>query len=114
MSGAAATALTVAAAAAVVGTGYSIYNGEQQRKAQGEANKQAERAAQDAKANAEKTQKMQEQEINRANAKRPDTNAMLAANEQSAKGGASGTMLTGPQGVDPNSLALSKNTLLGG
>ena len=31
----------------------------------------------------------------------------------SAMGGAGGTMLTGPTGVDPNALALGKSTLLG-
>lgn len=114
MSGAVTTALTVAAAAAVVGTGYSIYSGEQQRSAQADANRKAQEAANQQKANADKTQKMQEESVNRANAKRPDIGALLSSNQQAGKGGASGTMLTGPQGVDPNSLALSKNTLLGG
>ena len=107
-------ALAVAAAAAVVGTGYAVYNGEQTRKAQGDANKKAQEAAKAQEANAQKTQDMQQQQINKANAKRPDVAAMLSGNEQSAKGGASGTMLTGPQGVDPNALNLGKNTLLGG
>ena len=106
-------ALGIAAAAAVVGTGYSIYNGEQQRSAQSDANKKAEQAAKQQQANAEKTQEMQQEQINKANARKPDVAAMLSGNEQAAKGGASGTMLTGPQGVDPNSLNLGKNTLLG-
>lgn len=57
--------------------------------------------------------KTAEQSANKFNAKRPDSTAMLSAAEQAAKAGASGTMLTGPQGVDPASLSLSKNTLLG-
>ena len=32
----------------------------------------------------------------------------------SGKAGASGTMLTGPGGIDPNALQLGKSTLLGG
>lgn len=62
-----------------------------------------------------KTQAQAEQEINRKNAKSPDTAALLSQNQQDAAGGSSTTtMLTGPQGVDPNSLMLGKNTLLGG
>lgn len=57
--------------------------------------------------------KTAEQSANKFNAKRPDSTAMLSQTEQAAKAGASGTMLTGPQGVDPASLSLSKNTLLG-
>jgi hypothetical protein len=40
--------------------------------------------------------------------------AILDAATQAGKGGASGTMLTGSQGIDPNLLSLGKNTLLGG
>ena len=54
------------------------------------------------------------EQINRANAKSPDVGALLSANSQAAKGGQSGTMLTGPSGIDPNSLSLSKSSLLGG
>lgn len=62
-----------------------------------------------------KTQAQAEQEINRKNAKSPDTLALLSQNQQDAASGSSSTtMLTGPQGVDPNSLTLGKNILLGG
>lgn len=57
--------------------------------------------------------KTAEESSNKYGAKRPNTSAMSAATEQAAKAGASGTMLTGPQGIDPNTLSLSKNTLLG-
>lgn len=57
--------------------------------------------------------KTAEQSSNKYNAKRPDSTAMISQTEQAAKAGASGTMLTGPQGVDPSALSLSKNTLLG-
>ena len=55
-----------------------------------------------------------DQATNRANGKVPDIASMLSENVLNAKGGQSGTMLTGPQGVDPNSLLLGKKTLLGG
>ena len=55
-----------------------------------------------------------DQATNRANAKVPDIASMLSENVLNAKGGQSGTMLTGPQGVDPNALLLGKKTLLGG
>lgn len=95
-----------AAVAAVVGTAYSVYSGERAADAQ-------EKAQQQAKANADKQAKAADEATNRANQKQADTSAILSAAQQAGKGGASGTMLTGPQGVDPNSLSLGKNTLLG-
>lgn len=54
-----------------------------------------------------------DQAQNRANQKSPDTSAILSAASQAGKSGISSTMLTGPVGVDPGSLNLGKNTLLG-
>lgn len=99
-------ATAVLAATAAVGTAYSIYSGERSAGAQADAQKQAQ-------ANADKQAAQADQEFNRANQKKPDTAGMLSAAQQAGKGGASGTMLTGPQGVDPNSLTLGKSTLLG-
>lgn len=113
MSGAA-TAVYVAAAVAAVGTAYSIYNGERQAGKQEEALTQQRQAQAEAKTAAEKQQSTAEQNVNRANAKQPDAGAILSAAGQAAKGGPAGTMLTGPQGVNPNDLALGKSTLLGG
>lgn len=78
------------------------------------ANQLQQDAMNQAQANAKASASMQEQQINAANAKAPNTSALQSANEQSAKGGQSGTMLTGPGGVDLSNLTLSKNTLLGG
>jgi hypothetical protein len=93
--------------AAVASTAYSIYSGERAASAQNEAQAKAE-------ANAKKTADAADQANNKANQKRPDTGALASANEQAAKGGPSGTMLTGAQGIDPGALQLGKNTLLGG
>lgn len=103
MSGA---ATAVMAAAAVAGAAISYQNGQDQKKA-------AERAAQQAEANAKKQEKAADEATNRANTKRADTGAALDSATQAGKAGASGTMLTGPQGIDPAALNLSKNTLLG-
>jgi hypothetical protein len=70
-------------------------------------------AAEQATVQATKQADLAEQANNRANAKSPDITAVLSANEQSAKGGQSSTMLTGPTGVDMSQLNLGKNTLLG-
>lgn len=96
----------VMAVAAVASTAYSIYSGEKQRSAQKAANKKAQ-------ANADKQAQLAEQDLNRANQKTPDVGALLSANQQQSLSGQSGTMLTGSQGVDPNSLSLGKSTLLG-
>jgi len=115
----------------VVGTGYSIYAGEQQKKAQEnalnqqrEANNQQLKAQQDsltqqkqaqadASANATKQASAAEEATNRSLAKSPNSGAILSSAEQASKTGVGGTMLTGPAGVDPNSLQLDKKTLLG-
>lgn len=55
-----------------------------------------------------------DQANNRLNAKSPDMAGIASANSMAAKGGQSGTMLTGATGVDPKSLLLGKSTLLGG
>lgn len=52
--------------------------------------------------------------VNRSNQQQPDTSVINAQNVQRAKAGQSGTMLTGPTGVDTSSLLLGKTTLLGG
>ena len=97
---------TIAAAAAISSAAYSIYSGERAASAQADAQAQA-------KANANKAAADADQANNRANQKRPDTLAILGAAQQAGKAGASGTMLTGPTGVDPSTLQLGKSTLLG-
>jgi hypothetical protein len=41
-------------------------------------------------------------------------NALIGAGQAGGSPGAAQTMLTGPEGVDPGTLKLGKNTLLGG
>ncbi|MHB1430176.1 MAG: hypothetical protein ACYC5U_11720 [Rhodocyclaceae bacterium] len=94
------------AAAAAAGTVVSYQNGQDQKKA-------AEKASQQAQANALKQEKAADEATNRANQKRANTAGILDAAAQSGKAGASGTMLTGPQGIDPKLLNLGKTTLLG-
>lgn len=107
MAVATSTALLVAAAATAASAYVSYEQGEKARSAQEAAGRQATEQA-------KKQADQAEQSMNRANAKRPDTNAMLSANAQASKAGAAGTMLTGPMGIDPAALQLGKNTLLGG
>jgi uncharacterized protein HemX len=107
-------AMTVLAVAAVASTAYTVYSGEQAREQQGKALDQQRQAQSEAKTAAEKQQATAEQNVNRANAKSPDAGAILSAAGQAAKGGASGTMLTGPSGVNQADLNLGKSTLLGG
>jgi BioD-like phosphotransacetylase family protein len=103
-----------AAVAAVVGTTYAVYSGEEAKKDRKEMARQQEAANVQTLAETKKQTETSQQEINRANQRRPDTQAAMANAEMATGGGASGTMLTGPQGIDPQQLALGKNTLLGG
>ena len=100
-------ALIAGAAALAAGTGYSIYEGERTAGAQ-------EKAQRLSMAETQKTARAADEATNRANQKRPNANAILAAAQQAAKGGMGGTLLTGPQGVNPGEMSLGKSTLLGG
>lgn len=132
----------VLAATAVAGLGYSIYSGQKASSEQKEAQQQAEQQAQQqsqaeqqqaqaaqqqaqvnsdavkAQTSAMESQAAQQQQtaqeqFNQANQQGPNTSAMLSAIQQAAQAGNGGTMLTGPQGVQPGSLTLGKSTLLG-
>lgn len=98
------TAATWLAVGSLAVGAYGAYSGAQNAKA----------ANQQAKDNALATAKQADQANNRANAKSPDSAAMMAANILAGKAGQSGTMLTGPTGVDPTTLTLGKSSLLGG
>jgi len=103
-----------AAVAAVVGTTYAVYSGEQAKDRQKDAMRQQEVAQTQQLTQAKEAAATSQQNINKANQRRPDTQAVMADAGMAGAGGASGTMLTGPQGIDPQQLALGKNTLLGG
>ena len=98
---------------AAAGTGYSIASGEDAKKKQASALSKQESAQAQAVTAAERQRQTSEMAINQANRKKPDVSSIMQAAGASASGGASGTMLTGPTGVDPNALSLGKSTLLG-
>jgi len=88
-------------------TAYSAYAGNKAD--------QNQRSAQRASlAQADASAKAADEATNKANQKRPGIAGALSAAMQSGKAGDSGTMLTGPSGIDPGALSLGKNTLLGG
>jgi uncharacterized protein HemX len=96
-----------ALAVAAVGAGSAVYSAKQGQIAQ-------KNAGQAAVAAANKNAQSADEANNAANAKSPDSAALMAANLAAGKQGASGTMLTGPGGVDPTALTLGKSSLLGG
>ena len=91
-----------AAVAAAVGTTYAVYSGERNMSVQKDAMQKQERAA-------AKQADLADQANNKANRKMPSIQATAKANQA----GAGSTMLTGPQGIDPGTLTLGRNTLLG-
>lgn len=106
--------LTIAAIALGAGAfGSSIYQGEQGRKAQKRSLREQTQAQQMAESRAISQQRRSEQEMAKANAKKPDISAIMSAAQEASKAGGASTMLTGPRGVDPNTLQLGKTTLLG-
>ncbi len=106
-------ATVVGAAAAAGGLGYSIASGEDAKKKQASALSKQESAQAQAVKAAESQRMTSEMAINQANRKKPDVSSIMQAAGESASGGAAGTMLTGPTGVNPNALSLGKTTLLG-
>jgi hypothetical protein len=108
------TAGTATAAAAGAGmgamAGSTLVDQPEAMKKGTEAQSQANKIAVD---QATKQADLADQANNRANGKQPDIAGMMSQNQLNAKGGQSGTMLTGNAGVDPNSLLLGKKTLLG-
>ena len=102
-----------AAAATAAGTGYTIAAGEDAKKKQAAALSKQEAAQTQAVGAAEKQRQTSEMTINQANRKKPDVSSIMQSAGESASGGAAGTMLTGPTGVNPNALSLGKSTLLG-
>lgn len=91
----------------IASTAATVYSADQARSSSNQSNDisiaNAKRAAADA-----------DRANNAANARSPDTAAMMASNLAAGKQGASGTMLTGPGGVDPSQLTLGRSSLLGG
>ena len=108
MSGAisATTLLAATAVTAAATVGASIYSGRKQEK-------QARAAADQAQRNADTQAKAAEEATNKAEQKPANAAARLDEAALAGKAGMSGTMLTGPQGIDPSQLMLGKNTLLG-
>lgn len=88
-------------------TVYGMYSANKASQDQRSAQRAAQR-------NAEATAKASDEANNRANQKSPNVLGALGAAMMSGKGGVSGTMLTGSQGVDPGALSLGRSTLLGG
>lgn len=99
--------VTATIGAAIVGAVVNTVSGQQQASAQKKAASQQQQAA-------DRLYQQQQEQNNKQNARDPNIDALFAQNEIEGQQGQSGTMLTGPMGVDPNSLSLGKNTLLGG
>jgi hypothetical protein len=85
------------------------YSGERQHQEQKKQLRLQEQANRDAKQKAKEAADRADIEMNKANRKRADVNAI----RRQEGSGLAGTMLTGVQGVDPKDLNLGGNTLLG-
>ena len=96
------------------GTGYTVAAGESAKNKQAEALKRQEDAQRQAVNAAQGQRKQSEMAMNKANQQQPNIAGIMQAASAASSGGGAGTMLTGPTGVDPNSLALGKSSLLGG
>lgn len=96
---------------AALSAGGSIYQGEQQRKAASKSLKQQEQAQAEARTAALREQRIGEERINAANARKADPSAILAM-QQAAMGG-SPTMLSSATGVDARKLKLGQTGPLG-
>ena len=101
------------AATSAAGLGYTISAGEAASRKQADALAQQKKAQTQAVNAAQGQRKQSEMAMNRANQQQPNVAGIMEAASAASGGGAAGTMLTGPTGVDPNSLALGRSSLLG-
>lgn len=104
----------IAASIAAAGTGYAISSGEQGKKTQKEAMRKQESAQAQAAAQAQSQTRLSRQAMAAANRIEPAVGGIMQAAQESAQGGPSSTMLTGPMGVNPQDLQLGRSSLLGG
>ena len=99
-------AFSALAAAAVAGTGYSIYSGEKSRAAQ-------KKAGQQATADAKLAAQQADQAFNKANPKAPNIAALMTRNMAAGGQGVGSTFLTGAGGAPVNAGMLGRSTKLG-
>lgn len=86
---------------------------QQQRQALSQASDSQKQGQEAAAANSKATADAATAATNKAEAKQPNPLNLYADNQASAAQGVSGTKLTGPTGVDPKTLTLSRSSLLG-
>lgn len=103
----------VGASIAAAGVGYTIAAGEDAKRKQADALGRQQNAQTQAVNAAQGQRKQSEMAVNKANRQQPNIAGIMEAASAASSGGGAGTMLTGPTGVDPNSLALGKSSLLG-
>ena len=106
-------AFSAIGAAALIGT--SIFEGQQQKKQQRGAIRRQDAAQRQATQAAAGEQRRSEAERRRLNRKRPQIESLLGQAQRASAGGAAGTLLTGPSGVQRGNLTLGGGgSLLGG
>jgi hypothetical protein len=93
--------------------GYTIAAGEDAKRKQADSLGRQQAAQQQAVNAAQGQRKQSEMRVNQVNRQQPNVSGIMEAASAASGGGVGGTMLTGPTGVDPNSLALGKSSLLG-
>ena len=114
-AGAAAVGALAVGSAAVgaAGLGYTIAAGEDAKRKQADSLGRQQAAQQQAVNAAQGQRKQSEMRVNQVNRQQPNVSGIMEAASAASGGGVGGTMLTGPTGVDPNSMALGKSSLLG-
>lgn len=108
---------SIAAASLASSAGYQIKSGMDASSARDEAlktqNLRQDQAKKDAEAQTARSEQMQSDVLMKSKRQQGTREAMDYAGAD-AQGGAAGTMLTGPSGVDPSALTLGRSSLLGG
>lgn len=97
----------ISTVASLVSAGGQMMSAKKQEKRQ-------ESAAAADKAAADKAAAEQEAQLRKQKQRGPNVAAMYNSNQNAMGGGVASTNMTGPAGIDPMSLSLSKNTLIGG
>lgn len=104
----------IAAGVSAAGTAYSVVAGERGASMQRQAMRRQQQAQTQAVAQARSQQRQSQEAMAMANRREPDIATALASGMADQAGGPASTMLTGPGGVEPSSLMLGRQSLLGG
>ncbi len=107
-------AVSAGVAFAAIGAGAGVASAVSANKARKQQKKASDISLQRQEEQIVKAEEAATKEASVASKRQPERAGLRRQNVQEAKSGIASTMLTGPGGIDPSTLSLGRNVLLGG